>query len=200
MKSIDHTEDDHSTVVKYTKRGLVPEITTVHKFNDFQEFISKDEQLCIVKFYASWCKSCYKFGIKYKKLAMKLGDKSDKTGQIQEQGQVRFAEVEYSKNASLCKKLGIKKLPYIIIYKASVGKIAEFSCGPRRFEDKLANRVFRYIDINDDELQFEQKMEAGTSLVDDVLSQLNHAGKKTPVNQDDLEKQQYKSEEIFENS
>lgn len=168
----DGPQDETSIMKNYARRGLSPKITNVQKTEDFLEFIADDERLCIVKFYASWCKSCAKFGIRYNKLALKHGDKTDKAGKIREPGIVRFAEVEYGRNTSLCRALGIRKLPYIIIYKASVGKIAEFPCGPKYFDERLVTRLNQYLEMSDEELQFEQKMEGGNALGNDILSQL----------------------------
>jgi len=170
--STDGLEDEASIMKDYARRGLSPKITNVKKTDDFLEFIAEDERLCVVKFYASWCKSCAKFGIRYKKLATKHGDKTNKAGKIREPGMVRFAEVEYGQNTSLCRALGIRKLPYIIIYKASVGKIAEFPCGPKYFDERLVTRLNQYLEMSDEELKFEQKMEGGNALGNDILTQL----------------------------
>ena len=105
-------------------------------------------------------------------MATKHGDKIDKADKVVEPGIVRFAEVEYGRNTSLCRALGIRKLPYIIIYKASVGKIAEFPCGPKYFDERLVSRLNQYLEMSDEELQFEQKMELGNELGNDILSQL----------------------------
>jgi len=166
-------EDENFIMKSLARRGLSHKITEVQKLDDFLEFIAEDERLCVVKFYASWCKSCHKFGIKYKKLATKHGDMVDKAGQVSEKGQVRFAEVEYGQNTALCKALGIRKLPYIMINKASVGKIAEFACGPKYFDERLVSRLNQYLEMSDEDLGFEQKMEGGTSLGNDILSQLS---------------------------
>jgi len=168
----DDLKDEDSIMKDYARRGFSPKIINVQKTDDFLEFIAGDERLCIVKFYASWCKSCAKFGIRYKKLATKYGDKIDKADKVVEPGIVRFAEVEYGRNTSLCRALGIRKLPYIIIYKASVGKIAEFPCGPKYFDERLVSRLNQYLEMSDEELQFEQKMELGNELGNDILSQL----------------------------
>ena len=53
------------------------------------------------RFYASWCKSCQKFGTKYRKLAYDEGDQLNAEGSITQLGNVRFAEVEYTANAQV---------------------------------------------------------------------------------------------------
>jgi len=157
LMALTNDSEDNS----FLGRKGAPKITKVEELDDFLEFIAEDERLCIVKFYASWCKSCHKFGVKYRKLAS------------EREGQVRFAEVEYGKSTSLCKTLKIRKLPYIMIHKAPVGKMAEFPCGPKYFDERLMSRLNQYLDMSDEELQFEQKMEGGSSLGNDILSQLS---------------------------
>jgi len=171
-------EDENFIMKGLARRGLSPKITEVENVDDFLEFIGEDERLCVVKYYASWCKSCHKFGIRYKKLAMKHADMLDKTDQVSERGAVRFAEVEYGKSSSLCRSLGIRKLPYVMIHKVSVGKIAEFPCGPKYFDERLVSRLNQYLEMSDEELQFEQKMEGGTSLGHDIMSQLHDDAKQ----------------------
>jgi len=172
MASKNGSGDENFFTKGLLSRDLSPKITEINGMDDFLEFVSEDERLCIVKFYASWCKSCHKFGMKYKKLALKHADMQDNASHVLERGEVRFAEVEYGKSSSLCRSLGVRKLPYVMIYKVSVGKIAEFPCGPKYFDDRLVNRLNRYLEMSDEELQFEQKMEGGTSLGNDILSQL----------------------------
>jgi len=172
MASKNDSGDEKLDTKGPSRRGVSPKITKVADMDDFLEFIAEDERLCVVKFYASWCKSCHKFGIKYKKLATKHADLLDNASQLSERGEVRFAEVEYGKSTSLCRSLGVRKLPYVMIHKVSVGKIAEFPCGPKYFDERLVNRLNQYLEMSDEELQFEQKMEGGTSLGNDILSQL----------------------------
>ena len=73
-----------------------------------------------VKVYASWCKTCQVFDVRYRKLASQLGDKHDSSGtQILQKGRARFAEMQYDNpnNEEMCKLLNATKLPHIIMYK-----------------------------------------------------------------------------------
>ena len=54
--------------------------------------------------------------------------------ELVQKGQVRLASIEFGANTSLCRALGIKRLPYVHIYKSPVGRIADFSCGPSKFQ------------------------------------------------------------------
>ncbi|EEC47596.1 predicted protein [Phaeodactylum tricornutum CCAP 1055/1] len=99
------------------------------------EFLAlDDDRLCVISFHASWCKSCQKFGLLYKSLAHKLGDKRDrKTQNIVERGSVRFASVEWGANTALCRSLGIKRLPTTQIYHAGT-LLTSFACAPAKFQ------------------------------------------------------------------
>jgi thioredoxin-like negative regulator of GroEL len=151
----------------------IAKITSIHNQDDLFNFLAEDERLCVIKFYAGWCKSCAKFGLKYKQLAHVHGDIVDKSGTVQRNGEVRFAQMEYGENVRLVKSLGIKKLPFVQIYKASTGKIDEFVCGPRDFNEKVVTRVEELLAMSNDEIMFEKNMEDGQSLGDSIISSMN---------------------------
>jgi len=108
-------------------------ISVVASYDDFFKVLAEDERLTIIKFHATWCKSCQKFGLKFRKLAYEYGDRIGENGKVLERGQVRFAEVEFAANADLCRSLGVKRLPYIHMYRGSEGLLNEFACGPKHF-------------------------------------------------------------------
>lgn len=85
------------------------------------------------RFYASWCKSCQRFGEKFRHLAFEEGDHINIGGSITKTGNVRFAEIEYSANAKLCKLLKVRKLPTVHMYRKGRGKIADMCCKPSQF-------------------------------------------------------------------
>lgn len=146
-----------------------PKITTINCADDLFDFLKEDDRLCIIKYYASWCKSCAKFGMKFKHLAMMHGDVFDSDGVLVKKGQMRFAQVEYGDNRILCKAMGISRLPFVQLYKASTGKIDEFVCGPRDFQEKVKNKVEVLLDLTDDELIFKVEMDQGQSLSNSLL-------------------------------
>ena len=74
--------------------------------------------LLLYRFYATWCKSCQRFGLKYRHLARDEGDhiigtEAEDSIAVTHTGEVRFAEIEYASSAKLCKTLKVKKLPTV---------------------------------------------------------------------------------------
>eukprot|EP00568_Trieres_chinensis_P006192 CAMPEP_0183307788 /NCGR_PEP_ID=MMETSP0160_2-20130417/19353_1 /TAXON_ID=2839 ORGANISM="Odontella Sinensis, Strain Grunow 1884" /NCGR_SAMPLE_ID=MMETSP0160_2 /ASSEMBLY_ACC=CAM_ASM_000250 /LENGTH=236 /DNA_ID=CAMNT_0025471457 /DNA_START=66 /DNA_END=776 /DNA_ORIENTATION=- len=160
---------------------LSPKITKVGEAQDFLDFVAEDDRLVVVKFYASWCKSCQKFGVRFRKLAIEEGDKIDTEGDVSELGRVRFAEVEFNANAKLCQTLGIKRLPSIHMYK---GKelLTNFSCAPSKFQ-MVIDSMNEFVDMSQEELKFRKTLEAGSALVDDVnLGLKENNGAQKPEN------------------
>ena len=108
-------------------------IFKIQQPQDLLSFVVADERLSIVKVYASWCKTCKVFDIRYRKLASQLGGGGDDNLQS---SPVRFAEMQYDTpaNEEMCKLLNATKLPYILIYRGSQGKVADFQCTPAKFQ------------------------------------------------------------------
>ena len=116
----------------------VSKVMEIRQPQDLLDFVIADERLSVVKVYASWCKTCQVFDIRYRKLASQFGDKfGDANGnQLLSRGNVRFAQMKFDdpNNEEMCKLLNATKLPYILIYKGSKGKVADFQCGPARIQ------------------------------------------------------------------
>ncbi|KAL3768223.1 hypothetical protein ACHAWO_006245 [Cyclotella atomus] len=131
---------------KEQQRGKV---FSIQQPQDLLDFVVEDERLSVVKVFASWCKTCQVFDVRYRKLANQYSDKSDNG--ILQQGQVRFAEMQYDNpnNEEMCKLLNATKLPYIIMYKGSKGKVDEFQCGPGTFQ-VLVDKVREYADSEEE--------------------------------------------------
>eukprot|EP00591_Stephanopyxis_turris_P009055 CAMPEP_0195517964 /NCGR_PEP_ID=MMETSP0794_2-20130614/11847_1 /TAXON_ID=515487 /ORGANISM="Stephanopyxis turris, Strain CCMP 815" /LENGTH=178 /DNA_ID=CAMNT_0040646851 /DNA_START=351 /DNA_END=887 /DNA_ORIENTATION=- len=149
----------------------VPKITKVESMDDFLAFLAEDPRLAIVKFHASWCKSCQKFDVRYKKLALEKGDICDGNGDIIEPGQMRFADVEFGKNAKLCRTLGVKRLPYIHMYRGAEGLLEDFACGPKKFP-MLEEKIDEKLQMSQEEINFNMVMDEGTDLNDDIMTEL----------------------------
>eukprot|EP00557_Chaetoceros_sp_GSL56_P004998 CAMPEP_0176496266 /NCGR_PEP_ID=MMETSP0200_2-20121128/11103_1 /TAXON_ID=947934 /ORGANISM="Chaetoceros sp., Strain GSL56" /LENGTH=203 /DNA_ID=CAMNT_0017894209 /DNA_START=415 /DNA_END=1026 /DNA_ORIENTATION=- len=180
-----------------------PKITTITCADDLFDFLKQDsgnddkddDRLYIIKYYASWCKSCAKFGMKFKQLAMIHGDLLEDNNNnnnnnhqgaeanLIRKGSIHFAQAEYSETRSLCRSMGINKLPFVQIYKAGGEKVDEFVCGPRDFNVKVKDRVEELLlgmssgsstsDGDDDrELRFQREMEEGQSLSNGLLSSM----------------------------
>lgn len=166
MKAQKNDDQDEKIFPPRSKsKKSVPKITTIQGLTEFLDFLAEiDDRIVVVEFYAEWCKSCHRFGAKYKQLAYKYADKINENGDIVEDGKVRFAQVEYGANVRLCKTFGIKKLPFVQMYKAPLGKISEFICGPKHFDERLKGRLEEYLKMSDDEIKFSRDMEEGQAL------------------------------------
>ena len=118
------------------------------------------------EFYAEWCKSCQKFGLKFRQLA------SDEDGS----DKVRFAQIEYTANAKLCKLLKVNKLPTVHMYRKGSGKIVDITCKPSLFHlvvDEL-HRVLDDVGKTDDSNSnvFDVTMAAGSALGEEIVASL----------------------------
>ena len=83
--------------------------------------------LVVIKVFASWCRACKAMAPKLDKVAKGYPE-------------IEFYDLMFDNNKKLCKKLGIKVLPYIEIVKGGEGKVEGFSCGPSKIgqlEEKL---------------------------------------------------------------
>mmetsp|Transcript_38073 Transcript_38073/g.69889 ORF Transcript_38073/g.69889 Transcript_38073/m.69889 type:complete len:561 (-) Transcript_38073:2759-4441(-) len=125
-------------------------IFSIQQPQDLLDFVIQDERLSVVKVYASWCKTCAVFDIRYRKLASQLGDTHTSTksdSKLVSSGRARFAEMQFDdpNNEEMCRLLNATKLPYILIYKGSKGKVADFQCGPAKFQ-MLLDAVNEYAD------------------------------------------------------
>lgn len=105
---------------KPPSQKTIGKIFKIQQPQDLLDFVIEDERLSVIKVYASWCKTCKVFDVRYRKLANQMGDLST--------GNVRFAEMQYDNpaNEEMCKLLNATQLPYILIYKGSQGKVADF--------------------------------------------------------------------------
>lgn len=155
-------------------------IFQIHNPSDLFNFISEDDRLCVIKVYASWCHTCKKFDLRYRKLASKFGDKYYDSSDVNidasstailgekcstilsKRGQVRFAELRYDfpQNEELfdsvlhdvCETVSF---PYILMYKRQEGKVRGFGCTPAEFQmlaDIMADELSR---LTEEELEEE---------------------------------------------
>ncbi|KAL3784971.1 hypothetical protein ACHAW5_010423 [Stephanodiscus triporus] len=147
------------------------------------------------QYYADWCKSCQKFGAKYRQLARDLGDRVDVDGAVLRSGDVRFGEVEYTASARLCKTLKVNKLPTVHVYRAGSGKVVDMTCKPSMFH-LVVDELHRVLDgsssgvVDDDDAEadkdkaavrsggnmtnasFDMTMVAGLSLGEEIVASL----------------------------
>jgi thiol-disulfide isomerase/thioredoxin len=73
------------------------------------------DKLVVVDVYAKWCGACRAL---YPKLC-KLGRQFD--------GKMVLLKVNFDENKDMCKSLGVKVLPYMIMYRGNKGRVEEFS-------------------------------------------------------------------------
>ena len=124
------------------------------------------------RFYASWCKSCAKFGVKYKRLARERGDVTV-SDEVVRAGEARFAEVEYTANARLCKSLKVKRLPSVHFFVRGRGKVSEVVTRPSQF-DMVERELERLLSKHRREgrEEFDGQMEKGSDLVDGLMDRM----------------------------
>eukprot|EP00579_Thalassiosira_antarctica_P000564 CAMPEP_0201873714 /NCGR_PEP_ID=MMETSP0902-20130614/6147_1 /ASSEMBLY_ACC=CAM_ASM_000551 /TAXON_ID=420261 /ORGANISM="Thalassiosira antarctica, Strain CCMP982" /LENGTH=266 /DNA_ID=CAMNT_0048400387 /DNA_START=66 /DNA_END=866 /DNA_ORIENTATION=+ len=132
---VTNDDEDHSC----------PSIVVIKTHEDYVKFLEEDDRLCVVKFYATWCKSCQKFGKKFRHLAFDEGDHINTEGSILHLSKVRFAQVEYSASTTLCKSLKVNKLPTVHMYRKGKGKIADMTCKPSLFH-LVVDEMHRLLD------------------------------------------------------
>mmetsp|Transcript_38292 Transcript_38292/g.83216 ORF Transcript_38292/g.83216 Transcript_38292/m.83216 type:complete len:243 (+) Transcript_38292:125-853(+) len=113
------------------------DVTYIQGPQDFLDFLARDDRLCIVFVRANWCQICKAFSVKWRKMANLYGDKYDpSTGQLVIPGYVRFAEIEFTEQEDLCRRLKASRLPHVLIYRGQAGmagKIVQYQCGPSAF-------------------------------------------------------------------
>lgn len=101
---------------------------------------NNDDKLTVIKFHATWCKSCQKFGLHFRGMAAK--EKQQESSSSNSSGNTNFGEIEYGSNIVLCKSLGVRQLPSVHFYKNGV-KIDDISCGPSDFHI-ISERMSKY--------------------------------------------------------
>jgi len=169
---------ENSNEIKYKS----PKIVKIESSEDYINFLKEDDRICVIKFYASWCKSCQKFGVKFRNMAKEEGDIIyTKSQELIKPGRVRFAEIEYSSNVELCRSLSIKRLPNVHLYKGEVGQLAAFPCGPSKFPI-LESKLESFLAMSDEEIELEKKLEESGELAGEITSQLRKDKKEEQPN------------------
>jgi thiol-disulfide isomerase/thioredoxin len=103
-----------------------PLITEVSSLEDYKrEVIDCDEEVVVVKFYSTWCRSCKDMAPLFKKLANSVSDNT----------KVKFVQVAVTKhNAVLHQGLGIPSVPYGHIYHKNGGLVEEQKINRKEFD------------------------------------------------------------------
>ncbi|CAJ1937179.1 unnamed protein product [Cylindrotheca closterium] len=170
-----------------------PQIISLNSPEEFKHFLEEDERLCAIKFHASWCKSCKVFGKQYERIGKEIGNlvAIDDISTVTRMGEIRLAEIEYGKNADLCKSLGVKKVPSIFFYFKG-NKLDGFPCGPKRIAHTL-ERLNHYRSLSSTELDFEADMGQGNVLGDALLENLQSQRKNPDRDKDTTSHQEEQS-------
>mmetsp|Transcript_40924 Transcript_40924/g.85978 ORF Transcript_40924/g.85978 Transcript_40924/m.85978 type:complete len:223 (-) Transcript_40924:1092-1760(-) len=98
------------------EEDLRTDIAVIKKADGLDNFLNQDDRLCVIKFFAPYCKACRAFGVKFRKLAIEKGDRLNSAGEAVHFGDARFGEIDYASNVKLCKDLGVKKFPTVLIF------------------------------------------------------------------------------------
>eukprot|EP00980_Cylindrotheca_fusiformis_P006128 scaffold1319_cov126-Cylindrotheca_fusiformis.AAC.17 len=163
-------DDEGVQQVKRTVQSR-PQIVTINSAEEYRQFLAEDDRLCLIKFHASWCKTCKHFGMQYERIGKEIGDLEAIDGSsIVKKGEIRLAQIEYGENTELCKSLGVQKVPSIHFYSQGK-KIDGFPCGPKRIAYTL-ERLNHYRNQSPEELAFEAELGMGGAFVDEVLDEV----------------------------
>ncbi|KAL7446499.1 hypothetical protein ACHAXM_010214 [Skeletonema potamos] len=125
--SSSHLQMIFRELISNDEDDLRVDIASIKKKDGLEKFLKEDDRLCVIKFYAPFCKACKAFGKKFRKLAIDRGDAINSIGEVARRGDARFGEIEYSSNTQLMKELGITKFPTVVIYRGSE-LLSEISC------------------------------------------------------------------------
>mmetsp|Transcript_12354 Transcript_12354/g.19983 ORF Transcript_12354/g.19983 Transcript_12354/m.19983 type:complete len:207 (-) Transcript_12354:517-1137(-) len=123
------------------EEDLRADITVIKKTDGLDNFLKEDDRLCVIKLYAPYCKACRAFRIKFRKLAMEKGDLINTAGKAVRSGDARFGEIDYASNVKVCKNLGVKKFPTVLIFRGggdNIEKLSEIVCKQTAIEDIVA--------------------------------------------------------------
>mmetsp|Transcript_25477 Transcript_25477/g.33276 ORF Transcript_25477/g.33276 Transcript_25477/m.33276 type:complete len:183 (-) Transcript_25477:233-781(-) len=111
-----------NTIDVYSKKR----IKSIKTAEDYFKILSeKRDNLVVIKFHARWCSACNMINEDFKHIVNSFPD-------------FNFYEVELEQSKKLCRELGITVLPSLHFYDGSNGKVEDFACGPRKWENVVA--------------------------------------------------------------
>jgi thiol-disulfide isomerase/thioredoxin len=147
-------------------RPVIEEIVSV---DQFQNMLAQNaEAITMVKFYATWCKSCQRFGLSYTRTA-RVEAETIKDGRL------HMAAVEWGANNDLCAELGITKLPTVQFYYQG-RRLTSFPCAPSKYY-QLDDALEHYKNLSADDLVLEADLEQGGEMLASLSSQLTGSEK-----------------------
>jgi len=126
-----------STVTQPSPTKSAVGTSPVHSFSTPSHYLDAlddnehDDELLVVKYFASYCKVCQRASFKYKKIAVERQDQP-----------VRFAKLECTRlHADTLRNLGLSKFPFVQIFRHGAC-VASFSTGPiHMFNGKVRDTV-----------------------------------------------------------
>lgn len=101
-------------------------VVAAHSVLDFLNFIenAEENELVVVKYHAKWCKVCARAIMKYKQMAIKYS-----SPEMQTPVPIKFVSIESSENMEVIEQFGIKRFPFMQIYR-NKECVASFGTGP----------------------------------------------------------------------
>jgi thiol-disulfide isomerase/thioredoxin len=132
-------------ILKRRKSKKHPTIQLVDNINDYKAaVVDEKEQIVVVRFFASWCRSCKATKPLFNKLVRNFSD-----------SRVKFVEVPLTKEtAYLQEGLGVPSVPFAHIYHPDGGLVEEMKVSKphfSKFSEKLNSYVVGSCDIPEDE-------------------------------------------------
>ena len=150
-----------SSINQQERRQQQQLITTVDTLEEYKRIVVNERHsIVVVRFHASWCKSCKAAYPLFHKLATEYNDNNNTGGGI-----VKFVEVPLTKEtAYLHEGLGVPSVPFGHVYYPNVGLVEERKLNRKVFNDfksVLKDYVRGSCDIPSEEEEEEDKGEDG---------------------------------------
>ena len=159
----DHDDDDHDDWTT-TKGGFIPNILrrkkssppkihTVDNIQDYKHVVAdEEEQIVVVRFFASWCRSCKATKPHFNKLVRQFSKES-----------VKFVQVPLTKDtAYLQQGLDVPSVPFAHIYHPEAGLVEEMKVSKPHFS-KFAKKLNEYVvgscDVPEEEADVDADMD-----------------------------------------
>jgi thiol-disulfide isomerase/thioredoxin len=121
-------------------------VVAIHSIGDFLHELenTKPNEIVIVKFHAKFCKVCARVILKYKKMAMQHRDKETPVP-------IKFLSIESTENMKIIQTLGVKKFPFLQIYR-NRECVASFGTGPaHNFQRAVGSTVEQKLTSSEEE-------------------------------------------------
>lgn len=127
------------------RNSTYPKVHLVDNIHDYKNIVAEEkDQIVVVRFFASWCRSCKTTKPLFNKLVQSFSDSS-----------VKFVEVPLNKEtAYLQEGLGVPSVPYAHIYHPEAGLVEEMKISKPHFStfiESLRSYVVGSCDVPDEE-------------------------------------------------